>query len=426
MFKGKKTYLIPIISFALVILIGAVLLTIPSFNNINISFADALYTSVSGVTTTGLLKGNMIAQFNFGGQLVFAILMEIGALGFVIFVSYFWSIRNKKISMSDAMAINDSLSGDNTGSIKEHTLFIGKLVLIVQLAGTILLAIRFVPLLGFFEGLWYSIFHVISAFSNTGADLFGENGIRVFVNDFYVQIVLILLMVAGSFGVFAIEDIKNTKKFSKFKLQTKIIIVGTIFMLVVPTILLKLIQPEISLTNGLFLTAARSTGFNILDISKFNSAAQVIIMVIMFVGSSPASTGGGVKLVTMAVIISTLISTLKGKEETIIFWRKIPNYTVRMAFTIFTLFSVSIFIALILFMNYNNIGIEKILFDCISAISNTGFSLIPPNELNSVGSLVLIALMYIGRIGPLSLVLVFVNKDNKEKFVEYPEEKVIL
>lgn len=426
MFKGKKTYLIPIISFALVILIGAVLLTIPSFNNINISFADALYTSVSGVTTTGLLKGNMIAQFNFGGQLVFAILMEIGALGFVIFVSYFWSIRNKKISMSDAMVINDSLSGDNTGSIKEHTLFIGKLVLIVQLAGTILLAIRFVPLLGFFEGLWYSIFHVISAFSNTGADLFGENGIRVFVNDFYVQIVLILLMVAGSFGVFAIEDIKNTKKFSKFKLQTKIIIVGTIFMLVVPTILLKLIQPEISLTNGLFLTAARSTGFNILDISKFNSAAQVIIMVIMFVGSSPASTGGGVKLVTMAVIISTLISTLKGKEETIIFWRKIPNYTVRMAFTIFTLFSVSIFIALILFMNYNNIGIEKILFDCISAISNTGFSLISPNELNSVGSLVLMALMYIGRIGPLSLVLVFVNKDNKEKFVEYPEEKVIL
>ena len=426
MFKGKKTYLIPIISFALVILIGAVLLTIPSFNNINISFADALYTSVSGVTTTGLLKGNMIAQFNFGGQLVFAILMEIGALGFVIFVSYFWSIRNKKISMSDAMVINDSLSGDNTGSIKEHTLFIGKLVLIVQLAGTILLAIRFVPLLGFFEGLWYSIFHVISAFSNTGADLFGENGIRVFVNDFYVQIVLILLMVAGSFGVFAIEDIKNTKKFSKFKLQTKIIIVGTIFMLVVPTILLKLIQPEISLTNGLFLTAARSTGFNILDISKFNSAAQVIIMVIMFVGSSPASTGGGVKLVTMAVIISTLISTLKGKEETIIFWRKISNYTVRMAFTIFTLFSVSIFIALILFMNYNNIGIEKILFDCISAISNTGFSLIPPNELNSVGSLVLIALMYIGRIGPLSLVLVFVNKDNKKKFVEYPEEKVIL
>ena len=426
MFKGKKTYLIPIISFALVILIGAVLLTIPSFNNINISFADALYTSVSGVTTTGLLKGNMIAQFNFGGQLVFAMLMEIGALGFVIFVSYFWSIRNKKISMSDAMVINDSLSGDNTGSIKEHTLFIGKLVLIVQLAGTILLAIRFVPLLGFFEGLWYSIFHVISAFSNTGVDLFGENGIRVFVNDFYVQIVLILLMIAGSFGVFAIEDIKNTKKFSKFKLQTKIIIVGTIFMLVVPTILLKLIQPEISLTNGLFLTAARSTGFNILDISKFNSAAQVILMVIMFIGCSPASAGGGVKLVTMAVIISTLISTLKGKEETIIFWRKIPNYTVRMAFTIFTLFSVSIFIALILFMNYNNIGIEKILFDCISAISNTGFSLISSNELNSVGSLVLMALMYIGRIGPLSLVLVFVHEDNKEKFIEYPEEKVIL
>lgn len=426
MFKGKKTYLIPIVSFALVMFVGAVLLTLPSFNNMNISFSDALYTSVSGVTTTGLLKVNMIAQFNFGGQLIFAILMEIGALGFVIFVSYFWSIRNKKISMSDAMVINDSLSGDNTGSIKEHTLFIGKFVLIIQLVGVVLLAIRFVPLLGFLNGIWYSIFHTISAFSNTGADLFGENGIRVFVNDFYVQMVLVLLMVAGSFGVFAIEDIKNAKKFSKFKLQTKIIIVGTIFMLVVPTILLKLLQPDISLINGLFLTSARSTGFNILDISKFNSAAQVILMIIMFVGGSPASTGGGVKLVTMAVIVSTLIATLKGKEDTIIFWRKISNYTVRMAFTIFTLFSVAIFIALILFMNYNNIGIEKILFDCISAISNSGFSLISSNELNSVGSLVLMILMYIGRIGPLSLVLVFVHKDDKEKFVEYPEEKVIL
>lgn len=426
MFKSKKTYLIPIISFALVMLIGALLLYMPIFNNIGISFADALYTSVSGVTTTGLLKESMISQFNFGGQLVFAILMEIGALGFVIFVSYFWSIRNKRILMSDAMVINDSISGDNTGSIKEHSIFIGKLVFGVQLIGALLLAIRFIPLLGFLKGIWYGIFHSISAFSNTGVDLFGANGIRVFVNDFYVQTVLIFLMIVGSFGVFAIEDIKNAKRFSKFKLQTKIIIVGTLVMLIVPTILFKLLEPDLSIINGLFITSARSTGFGLVDVSSFSSASQVLLMIIMFIGCSPASTGGGVKLISIAVIVATIISTLKGKEETIIFWRKISNFTVRMAFTIFTLFAFAIFIAMIVFMNHNNIGIEKILFDCISAISNTGFSLADPSELNSVGSSILIVLMYIGRIGPLSLVLAFVHKDNRQKFVEYPEEKVIL
>ena len=407
-------------------LIGALLLYMPIFNNIGISFADALYTSVSGVTTTGLLKESMISQFNFGGQLVFAILMEIGALGFVIFVSYFWSIRNKRILMSDAMVINDSISGDNTGSIKEHSIFIGKLVFGVQLIGALLLAIRFIPLLGFLKGIWYGIFHSISAFSNTGVDLFGANGIRVFVNDFYVQTVLIFLMIVGSFGVFAIEDIKNAKRFSKFKLQTKIITVGTIVMLIVPTILFKLLEPDLSIINGLFITSARSTGFGLVDVSSFSSASQVLLMIIMFIGCSPASTGGGVKLISIAVIVATIISTLKGKEETIIFWRKISNFTVRMAFTIFTLFAFAIFIAMIVFMNHNNIGIEKILFDCISAISNTGFSLADPSELNSVGSSILIVLMYIGRIGPLSLVLAFVHKDNRQKFVEYPEEKVIL
>ena len=173
-------------------------------------------------------------------------------------------------------------------------------------------------------------------------------------------------MIVGSFGVFAIEDIKNAKRFSKFKLQTKIIIVGTLVMLIVPTILFKLLEPDLSIINGLFITSARSTGFGLVDVSSFSSASQVLLMIIMFIGCSPASTGGGVKLISIAVIVATIISTLKGKEETIIFWRKISNFTVRMAFTIFTLFAFAIFIAMIVFMNHNNIGIEKILFHCIS------------------------------------------------------------
>ena len=193
---------------------------LPICNNKSISFKDALYTAISGLTTTGFTKGSLVSQFNFAGQLVLAILMEIGAMGFIIFVSYFWSIKNKKIRMSDIMVINDNISNDSYASIKEHSIFIGKLMLKVQIAGTVLLSIKFIPLLGFFKGIWYSIFHTISAFSNTGFDLFGGS-FEVFNNDLYVQLVFVLLMVIGSIGVFVIEDLRNNKyrDFSRLKLQ---------------------------------------------------------------------------------------------------------------------------------------------------------------------------------------------------------------
>lgn len=424
MLKNKKTYLIPILSFIIFIIIGAVLLNLPICNNIKIDFKEALYVSISGVTTAGFLKIPLGTQFNFWGQLVYAILMEIGALGFVVIVSYFWSIRNKKMKMSDMIVINDNMSNDSAASIKSHCIFVGKLMIIAQIIGAIFLSIRFIPLLGFFKGLWYGIFHAISAFSNTGVDLFGNSGITVFVKDFYMQFVLIVLMLSGSIGVFVLEDIIERKRFSKFKLQTKIVLVATIILLVVPTVLIYIFE-DLSLMNGLFLSvSARSTGFSIVDISNLTVETQIILMILMFIGGSPASTGGGVKIVAVAVVFATIISTLRGKEETVMFWRKIPNSVVRMAFTIFTLFAILLFIAIMLFINFNpEVNMFDIVFNSVAIISNAGFIIIDPSLFNDV---IMMVLMFIGRIGPLSLVLMFVNKDESEKFVGYPEENVIL
>ena len=194
MLKNKRTYLIPIFGFLIIILIGMIFLLLPICNYKSISFEDALYTATSGLTTTGFTKCSLVNQFNFFGQLILAILMEIGAMGFIIFVSYFWSIKNKKIRMSDIMVINDNISNDSYASIKEHSIFIGKLMLKAQIIGTILLMVRFIPLLGVFKGIWYSVFHTISAFSNTGFDLFGGS-FEVFNNDLYVQLVFISLMI---------------------------------------------------------------------------------------------------------------------------------------------------------------------------------------------------------------------------------------
>ena len=335
--------------------------------------------------------------------------------------------QDKKIKMSDIMVINDSMSNDNTASIKEHSIFVGKLMFSVQIIGAVLLAIRFVPLLGFFDGVWYGIFHAISAFSNTGVDLFGNNGLRVFIDDFYVQFILIILMLAGSIGVFVLEDIIEHRRFSKFKLQTKIVLFVSAILIIIPTILFCVLD-GCTLINGVFLSiSARSTGFNMLNLPELTIETQIILMILMFIGGSPASTAGGIKVISLAVIVATIISTLRGKEDTVIFWRRIPNYIVRMSFTIFTLFAILLFISIMMFINLENeMGMFNIVFHSIATISNAGFAIVDPAQFTGINNIIMLILMFIGRIGPLSLVLIFVHKDETEKFVEYPEENVIL
>lgn len=429
MLKNKRTYLIPIIGFALIILFASVILYLPICNYKEISFRDVLFTVTSGLTTTGFTKGPLVEQFNFLGQVVLAILMEIGAMGFIIFVSYFWSIKNKKMKMSDILVINDSISSDSYGQIKEHSIFIGKIMLEVQFFGIILLAIRLIPDLGFFKGIWYSIFHTISAFSNCGFDLFGGDSLKIFANDAYFQIIMIALMLLGSIGILVIEDVRNNKsrKFSRLKLQTKIILTYSIILLVIPTIAIKILEPNISTLNSLFMVStSRSTGFSVVDLANFSFESKFILIILMFIGGSPTSTSGGVKIVTIAILLSTIISTLKGKEETIMFWRKVPNSAIRRAITIFTLFAFILIVTCTIFYHYNQINLLNIIFESVSAISNTGLTITDYSTINIIGENILLLLMFIGRVSPLSFVLVFINENKKDKYIEYPSENVIL
>lgn len=429
MLKNKRTYLIPIIGFAFIILVASVILCSPICNYKEITFRDALFIATSGLTTTGFTKGPLVEQFNFFGQIILAILMEIGAMGFIIFISYFWSIKNKKMKISDILVINDNISSDSYGQIKEHSIFIGKIMLEVQAFGIILLAIRFIPLLGFFKGIWYSIFHTISAFSNCGFDLFGGNSFRIFSNDIYVQTIMIALMLLGSIGILVIEDVRNNKsrKFSRLKLQTKIILTYSLILLVVPTIAIKILEPNISILNSLFMVStSRSTGFSVVDLPNFTFESKFILIILMFIGGSPTSTSGGVKMVTIAVLISTIVSTLKGKDETIMFWKKIPNSAIRRAITILTLFALIITIACTVFYHYNKINLLNIIFEAVSAISNTGLTITDYSTVNIIGENILLLLMFIGRVSPLSFILVFINENSKDKYIDYPSENVIL
>lgn len=427
--KGKKTYLIPMFGFALIILIGTMLLALPCCNYGNVSLKDNLFVATSGLTTTGLLKSPIIINYSFLGQLVLAVLMEIGALGFIIFASYFWSIKNKKLKMSDMILINDSISSDSYASIKDHSKFVFKLMTRAQIIGIILLSFRFVPMLGVFRGIWYSIFHSISAFSNTGFDLFSGNSFYNFRYDIYVQVVLSGLMIIGSMGILVIEDIKNNKfkQFKRLKLQTKVVLVYSIFLLLIPAIIISVTEENVSFANAFFMSASsRSTGFSIVDLKNFSIENKIILTILMFIGGAPASTSGGIKIMVLAIIISTIISTLNGKNETVIFWRKISDSYIKKAFTIFMLFVCIIVIACFGFVYLNPMNILEIVFDSVSAVTNTGLSIMDFENLNLYGEIIFIILMFIGRIGPLSLVLTFIKGNARDKFIEYPSENVIL
>lgn len=430
MLKKKKSYLVPFVGFTIIMIIGAILLALPISNNEPIKFKDALFVSISAVSCTGLSTVVPAEQFNFIGQLILAILMEIGALGFVVFISYIWAKLNRKMKMSDIIMVNDNISGDDYNTIKEQSLFIFDIMVKVQLLGIILLSIKFIPEFGAVNGIWYSIFHTISAFANAGFDIIGNQSMIGYNKDLYIQIVLVILMILGSIGVFAIEDLKKNKfkSFNKLKLQTKIILLYTLILLVIPTVLLVVFEENISVTNSLFMTsAARSTGLSVVNVSELSDASKLLLTILMFIGGSPASTAGGVRVVAIAILISTMVATLKGRIHTVIFWKKIPDTIVRKSFTVFMMFLI---IALIGIMSYSYCNkaaeIIDISLECVSALTNTGFASVSPLTASLATDIIIMILMYIGRIGPIAMVTIFVNDEPVDKLVDYPAENVIL
>ena len=429
MLRSKKSYFIPIIGFAVIMLVGAWLLCLPICNNMPINFEKALFASISGVTTTGIVKVNLVQQFTIYGQIVIAILMELGTMGFLVFVSFFWIITNKKIKISDMITINESISGDNLGLFKEYSLFVFKLMIRIQIIGTILYSIKFVPEFGLVKGIWYSVFHAISAFANSGYDILGNKSFCLYSNDIYMQIITILIMLTGSVGILTMGDIAYNRKrhFKHLKAQTKIILIGTAIIVVIPTIILKMHEPNISALNALYtIVASRSTGFYVVDMKTFSPESLLLLMVVMFVGGAPSSTAGGVKLLAISIIIATIISTIKGNDETVIFWRKIPDIIVRRSFVILFLFLTILFIAgMILYFN-SDMSLIEIAFDSISCLTNTGYSLANYSSSNMTTDCVMMALMFIGQVGPLSMVLAFVRSANRQKYIKYAEENIIL
>ena len=207
MLKDKNIYVIPCLGFLSVILVGWIVLMLPICNNGNVTPFDALFTAVSATCVNGLTTVNLSTEYSFLGQLAIAIITEIGAIGFVTFISFILSFKKKRMSLSETLLLGSALNDNNYGKLKQRLKEVIKYTIVIQIIGAILLAVDFLPRFGIKNGIWYSIFHSITAFCNAGFDIIGDTSLEIFAKNIYVNIVFIILMFLGSIGYFVIEDI---------------------------------------------------------------------------------------------------------------------------------------------------------------------------------------------------------------------------
>ena len=291
MLNRKRMYIVPFLGFAIIILIGWIALMLPICNNGNISSLDVLFSAVSATCVTGLTTVNISQDYTFIGQVVIAIITEIGSIGFVTFVSFLLNIKKRRISLSDAMLLSDALNETRFSKLKQRLKEVIKYTLVIEFIGSIFLSAVFVPEFGLEKGIWYSIFHSITAFCNAGFDLFGTSSFIAFANNIYLNIVLIILMLLGGIGFFVMEDVIiciKKKSFIHISFHTKVVLWTTFIIYFLSIVLTKLIDPNITVLQAMFMGAAtRTTGFSTLNMETANPLIKLLFSILMMIGGAP-------------------------------------------------------------------------------------------------------------------------------------------
>lgn len=430
------------IGFAAIILIGAVLLMLPiaNRNGLFLSFIDALFTSTSATCVTGLVIFDTYTQFTMFGQIVILILIQIGGLGFMTIAVMFSLLLRKRIGLKERSNLMESINSMQIGGVVR----LAKRVLIgtaiIETIGAALLFIRFYPEFGFAQGIWFSIFHSVSAFCNAGFDLMGAiqpfASLTPFVSDVLVNVVMMILIIIGGLGFIVWNDIVEHKlHFSRYMLHTKIILTVTALILLLSTISFMIFEQNaafVDMNFGEQLLAAlfcsvtpRTAGFNTIDINMMSEAGSGLTMILMLIGAGPGSTAGGIKISTFIVIFLSIIAYIRGREDINIFGRRLEDGVIRRSFSSAGLYLFMMIACGIIILSFENFSLHETFFEVISAIGTVGLSKgITP--LLSIGSQIgIIMLMFSGRVGSMSVAMAFVEQ-KQTIGLRNPVEKIII
>ena len=429
--------------FALIILLGALLLSLPcaALNGRSIGFFDGLFTSTSAVCVTGLVVRDTGTTFNLFGRIVLLCLIEMGGLGFMTFATLVFRLIGRGISLRERMLIRESMNESGTGGMDELIRWVARSAFTVQAAGAAVLAVRFVPMFGWGKGLFYALFHSVSAFCNAGFDLFGNySSLTLFRADVLINIAVMALVVIGGLGFGVLRDLVRRRRGGYLHLQTRLVLFTYAVLLVFGFLFVLLAEWNNPATLGnlpfgekllaaLFQSVTlRTAGFNTISQQALRPATKLVSSMLMLIGASPASTGGGVKVTTLAVVLLAVRMTVRGDSSIVVFRRSIDFSLVRRALAVLM---IALGIALLdltaISLMQPELDFMDLMMECTSAMGTVGVSAFGSASLNSISRALIILTMYLGRIGPLTMALLLAQRQNKSRpDMQYPAGQIMI
>jgi len=414
-----------ILGYLLIILLGATLLSLPAAAKSSSStpFFDTLFTSTSATCVTGLIVFDTYTHWSSFGQGVILALIQVGGLGFMTLAIAVTTMTRVKIGLKQRFTVQEAIAAPQVGGVVRMTRFILLGTLLCEAIGALLLSIRMIPLLGAGEGIWFSVFHSVSAFCNAGFDLMGKfaafSSLTRFVGDGLVNLVLVTLIVVGGLGFYVWMDVgKNRLRVSKYRLHTKLVLSTTAILLVGGTLLLLLFDWEspalASLSGGekilacLFSSATpRTAGFNTVDFSLLSEAGIILLIGLMLIGGSPGSTAGGAKTTTAALLALTIHAEIRRKKNVECFGRRIEADALRRACCLLVMYLLLLVISAMALCALDGVSMKEALFETASALGTVGLSLGLTPTLSMGSQAILMILMFFGRVGGLTILYAF-------------------
>lgn len=441
----KMTYVRIIASgYLLVIIGGTLLLLLPGATRAGneTDFLTALFTATSATCVTGLVVVDTYTHWTSFGHTVILIMIQIGGLGFMTMGVLLAMFLKKRITLRTRGLLQESMNGMQMGGIVRLVRMVLRGTVMIEMAGALLLAFRFIPVFGWKKGILYGVFHSVSAFCNAGFDLMGEysgqySSLVAFYDDAVINLVVMALIIIGGIGFFIWKDLKENKlHLKKYRLHTKITLLMTAILLVGGTILFFIFEndnllagmsgKDKLLASAFSSVTARTAGFNTIDTGQLTHASKLLTMVLMFIGGSPGSTAGGIKTVTTMVLIAYVWSNLRASKGVNVFNRRLDDDVIRKASNVVVISLImAVTSAILICFLQPDLVVEDILFEVFSAIGTVGMSTGVTRDLSLASRIVIILLMYCGRIGSMSFALSFTER-KKVAPIQLPIEKIMI
>lgn len=426
------------IGFFVLISIGGLILSTPyvTRNGKATGIIDAFFVAASASCVTGLTPVNTAYHWNSLGHVVIIILIQIGGLGIMSLATLIPLLLRKKIGLKSRQILKEQFNIDSLAGMINIFKYVLLFTILTEVLGAIFLAIRFVPQYGFGKGVWFSIFHSISAFCNAGFDILGDS-IYPLRSDALVNTTIMLLVIIGGLGFMVTSEIFYRKNFQKLSTHSKLVILITIALILVGALgfyFLESIEGGVledegfkgSIFESFFQSVvARTAGFYSVNLSKIKESTALLLICLMFIGGSPGSTAGGIKTTTFGVLVIATISVIKKEKEPIIFKRSISDQSIKKALSIFL---ISLFIVILVSFMISVVDGFKfidILYETVSALATVGASRGITESLSNIGKILIGLCMYLGRIGPMTMALAFGLKA-EDKMIKYPETMISL